>query len=144
MKLVYICSPLKGDIKGNIEKAISYCAYAANIGVLPLAPHTIFTQYLDDTVPAQRGRGLEMGIELLKRCDELWVCGDTLSKGMENEIAFARQHGIKARYIPESEIMRDKDGIHVKPYSLSGKLSAAKRETEKTVYHKNLKRQFER
>ena len=56
-----------------MEKAKDYCAYAASCGVIPLAPHTIFTQYLNDAVPEQREQGLRMGHELLERCDELWV-----------------------------------------------------------------------
>ena len=62
-----------------MEKAKDYCAYAASCGVIPLAPHTIFTQYLNDAVPEQREQGLRMGHELLERCDELWVMGDTIS-----------------------------------------------------------------
>ena len=77
LRLVYISSPLRGDMEKNMEKAKDYCAYAASCGVIPLAPHTIFTQYLNDTVPEQREQGLRMGHELLERCDELWVMGDT-------------------------------------------------------------------
>lgn len=66
-----------------------YCAYAASCGVIPLAPHTIFTQYLNDAVPEQREQGLRMGHELLERCDELWVMGDTISQGMKDEIGLA-------------------------------------------------------
>ena len=80
LRLVYISSPLRGDIEKNMEKAKDYCAYAASCGVIPLAPHTIFTQYLNDTVPEQREQGLRMGHELLERCDELWVMGDTISQ----------------------------------------------------------------
>ena len=54
MRLVYISSPLRGDVERNIQRARDYCAYAASCGVIPLAPHTIFTQYLDDEQPEQR------------------------------------------------------------------------------------------
>lgn len=57
--------------------------------MIPLAPHTIFTQYLNDAVPEQREQGLRMGHELLERCDELWVMGDTISRGMKDEIGLA-------------------------------------------------------
>lgn len=89
MRLVYISSPLRGDMEKNMEKAKDYCAYAASCGVIPLAPHTIFTQYLNDAVPEQREQGLRMGHELLERCDELWVMGDTISQGMKDEIGLA-------------------------------------------------------
>ncbi|MFR3484784.1 MAG: hypothetical protein ACLTXL_15575 [Clostridia bacterium] len=45
----------------NKEKAKNYCAYAASCGVIPLAPHTIFTQYLNDAVPEQREQGFANG-----------------------------------------------------------------------------------
>ena len=88
MRLVYISSPLRGDMEKNKEKAKDYCAYAASCGVIPLAPHTIFTQYLNDAVPEQREQGLRMGHELLERCDELWVMGDTISQGMKDEMGY--------------------------------------------------------
>ena len=54
MRLAYICSPLRGDIEKNIQKAHEYCAYAASCGVIPLAPHTIFTVTL---TTSSRSRG---------------------------------------------------------------------------------------
>ncbi len=121
MKLVYICSPLRGNIKENIKKATVYCAYAAQQGVIPLAPHTIFTQYLDDTIPAQREKGIAMGMELLKRCDELWVCGDTISQGMQKEIDFSIVNNICIKYMSNIDILLDR-GLkeHPKLISVSG------------------------
>lgn len=94
MKLVYICSPLRGDIEGNKQRATDLCKYAAEQGVIPLAPHTIFTQYLDDTIADQRKKGLKMGLELLERCDELWLFGDEPSSGMLKELEAANRLGI--------------------------------------------------
>ena len=99
MKLVYICSPLRGAIEENIKKAHRYCEYAAGCGVIPLAPHTIFTAYLQDTIPEQRALGLKMGLELLKRCDEIWVCGDEISRGMQGEIDLAAKLHIPTIYV---------------------------------------------
>lgn len=36
--LVYICSPLAGDMDGNMEKARRYCKFAVRSGAIPLAP----------------------------------------------------------------------------------------------------------
>ena len=99
MKLVYICSPLRGAIEENNKKAHRYCEYAAGCGVIPLAPHTIFTAYLQDTIPEQRAQGLKMGLELLKRCDEIWVCGDEISQGMQGEIDLAAKLHIPTIYV---------------------------------------------
>lgn len=91
MRLVYISSPLRGDVERNIQRARDYCAYAASCGVIPLAPHTIFTQYLDDEQPEQREQGLRMGRDLMWRCDDLWVVGSTISSGMREEIELAKK-----------------------------------------------------
>lgn len=89
MKLVYICSPLRGDIEKNIVQANGYCRFASEQGVVPLAPHTIFTQFLDDRIEAQRQRGIDLGLELLKHCHELWSFGETVSDGMRAELEMA-------------------------------------------------------
>jgi hypothetical protein len=91
-KVVYICSTLRGDIIGNIKKANNYCKFAMEKGVIPLAPHTIFTQFLDDNNPVERHQGISMGLELLTHCDEIWVfiCGK-ISMGMIQEINKAEQ-----------------------------------------------------
>ena len=106
LRLVYISSPLRGDMEKNMEKAKDYCAYAASCGVIPLAPHTIFTQYLNDTVPEQREQGLRMGHELLERCDELWVMGDTISQGMKDEIGLATFLQLPILYVSDDSIIR--------------------------------------
>lgn len=51
MKLVYVCSPLRGDIESNIHNAHDYCSMVVSMGAIPLAPHTIYTKYLDDREP---------------------------------------------------------------------------------------------
>lgn len=94
IKMVYICSPLRGDYGQNIKNAVRYCEIAAGLGVLPLAPHTIFTQYLNDTIPVQRQMGLDLGLALLEKCDELWVMGQQISEGMRGEIAQAQARGM--------------------------------------------------
>ena len=88
----------------NIKKAHEYCAYAANCGVIPLAPHTIFTNYLDDQRPEERQRGLDMGIELLTRCDELWVMGNRISEGMQGEIDYAKDEHIPVFHLADELI----------------------------------------
>ena len=104
MRLVYISSPLRGDVERNIQRARDYCAYAASCGVIPLAPHTIFTQYLDDEQPEQREQGLRMGRDLMWRCDDLWVVGSTISSGMREEIELAKKLYMPIFYVPEEQV----------------------------------------
>ena len=116
MKLVYICSPLRGEIEENIKKAHKYCEYAAGCDVIPLAPHTIFTAYLDDTIKEQREQGLKMGLELLKRCDEIWVCGDEVSQGMQGEIDLATKLNIPTVYVLDRHV---EEGLKIRQNSLA-------------------------
>ena len=104
MKLVYICSPLRGAMKENIKKANRYCEYAAGCDTVPLAPHAIFTAYLQDNIPEQREKGLKMGLALLRRCDELWCCGDEITRGMQGEIDLATKLNIPIVYVLEHHI----------------------------------------
>lgn len=98
MKIVYICSPCRGDYERNITKAQEYCREAVDMGVLPIAPHVYFTQFLDDTIPEERKTGLEAGKELLKYCSEVWVYGiANPSEGMAAEIELAKTLGIPVR-----------------------------------------------
>lgn len=104
MRLVYISSPLRGDVERNIQRARDYCAYGASCGVIPLAPHTIFTQYPDDEQPEQREQGLQMGCELLGHCDEIRIMGNTISSGMREEIELAKKLVMPIFYVPEEQV----------------------------------------
>lgn len=88
-KKIYVCSPLRGDIEGNIIKAIDYCKQITHKGFLPIAPHIYLTRFLNDNNPDERNLGLRLGIELLNICDELWFFSKTnndISEGMHKEI----------------------------------------------------------
>lgn len=104
MKLIYVCSPLAGDIKNNIEKAKRYCKEVIQNDLIeqyiPIAPHIYFTQFLDDLKPEDRQLGLKCGLELLKICDELWVYGDhTKSLGMTAEVEWWKNNKKEAPII---------------------------------------------
>lgn len=86
-KLIYIASPYAGDIEKNVAFARRACRYAIHQGYIPIAVHLLYPQMLDDSDPAERERGLRLGQQLLRRCDELWVCGDRISSGMAREIS---------------------------------------------------------
>jgi len=96
---------LRGDIENNIKKAHDYCKYAVDCGLMPLAPHIMFAPYCDDSIPESREKGLAMGLDLLRRCDEIWVCGDTISQGMQGEIDRARHLKIPMIYVDDSLLL---------------------------------------
>ena len=49
-KKVFICSPFRGDMEGNARKAAGYCRTAWKKGVLPVAPHLLFPQFLNEGI----------------------------------------------------------------------------------------------
>lgn len=96
MKKVYICSPCRGDYESNIQRAKEYSRAAAMRGCIPITPHIYLTQFMDDTVPAERELALSFGRELVLMCSEVWVFGmDHPSAGMAAEIAVANDAGIR-------------------------------------------------
>ncbi len=97
-KIVFICSPFKGDIKGNTTKTRDYCRFALNEGYLPIAVHLLFPQFMDDHNPADRELAIFMGLQIMSKCNALWVFGSYISDGMKREIAEARRMGISIRY----------------------------------------------
>ena len=89
MKLIYICSPYRGNIEFNTVRAQRYCRFACNQGVIPFAPHLHNTQFLDESIQKERETGIRMGLEFLEKCDELWLFGNQLTYGMEMELKAA-------------------------------------------------------
>ena len=100
--VVYICSPLSGDIDANQEATRRYCRYAVDSGYVPLAPHLLFPQFLNDSDPKERELGLFFGNALLSKCVEMFVFGSRISEGMEAEIKRATWKGHRIRYFTES------------------------------------------
>lgn len=96
--LVYVCSPLSGDMECNAENARRYCRFAVDSGCIPLAPHLYFPQFMDDGEETERDLALFMDIVLLSKCAELWVFGERISKGMSIEIEKARRKGQPIRW----------------------------------------------
>jgi len=60
---------------------------------------------LDDRNPAERQLGIDMGSHMLGLCEELWLCGDQISAGMEGERKLAREWNIPVRQISTEEIL---------------------------------------
>ena len=96
--IIYICSPYAGDIDVNVRNARNYCRFAIQRGCIPVAPHLLFPQFLDDSVSEQRELGLFMGYVLMTKCVEVWVFGDTISPGMAAEIVKAEARCMPVRY----------------------------------------------
>lgn len=96
--LVYVCSPYSGDTLKNIENARRYSRFAFEQGRIPIAPHLLFTQFLDDHNPIEREMGMHFGNVLMSLCREVWVFGDIISPGMDAEIRRARWKNYRLRF----------------------------------------------
>ena len=100
--IVYICSPFSGDVEGNVKAAQRYSRFAVDKGFIPIAPHLLFPQFLNDDIPAERQLGLFFGNALMSKCTEVWVFGSTISAGMSAEIKRAKWKNYRLRYFTEN------------------------------------------
>ena len=106
-KLVYIASPYAGNIGENVTFAKKACRYAIHHGVTPVAVHLLYPQILDDNNHSERELGLQLGLQLMERCDELWVCGDKISSGMARGIAEANRMNIPIKTICAHKVQNE-------------------------------------
>ena len=96
--MVYICSAYSGDVEGNVIKARKYSRYAVDEGVIPIAPHLLLPQFMEEET--ERDLAMFMDIAILSKCRELWVFGEPTA-GMENEIAYADRKQMTIKYFNE-------------------------------------------
>lgn len=100
--IVYICSPFAGDIEKNVAAARTYSRFAVEQGYIPIAPHLLFPQFLNDSDPKERELGLFFGNAIMSKCSEIWVFGNHISSGMEAEIKRAKWKNYRLRYFTEN------------------------------------------
>lgn len=100
--IIYICSPYAGDIAANVAAARRYSRFAIDKGYIPIAPHLLFPQFLNDADPKERELGLFFGNALMSKCSEVWVFGKRISVGMEAEIKRAKWKNYCLRYFTEN------------------------------------------
>ena len=95
--LVFICSPYACDTDTNVQNARRFCRFTVEQNCIPIAPHLLFPQFLDDTNASDRASGLFFGKVLLGKCTEMWVFGEEITSGMAAEIARAKYKGLPIR-----------------------------------------------
>ena len=103
-KKVFVCSPFRplsndpqtreAEKEDNLRRARQGCRMVSDLGYIPIAPHLYFPQFLDDGTEEERAIGIEMGLALLEKCDELWLFGDRITEGMAREIGRAAEQKI--------------------------------------------------
>ena len=98
MPMVYICSAYSGDVEGNTEKARRYSRFVVDAGKIPIAPHLLLPQFMEEE--SERELAMFMDIAILSKCRELWVFGKPTA-GMLNEIAYAERKKMTIKYFNE-------------------------------------------
>ena len=89
-KLVFVSSPYRGNVVRNVGVARAAARLVFDAGHVPVVPHLYITQVLDDDVEEDRKLGIHAALQLLARCDEVWVFGEP-SEGMRLEIGEAHR-----------------------------------------------------
>lgn len=107
--IVFVCSPYRGKTAthtdANARRARAICRALSLGGHVPIAPHVYFTQFLDDTVEAERNDGIKGGQVLMTICKVMVVWRpetmDRDSVGMGDDIHAAGRMGL-----PVVDLMR--------------------------------------
>ena len=98
LPMVYICSPYRDDVETNVMRERRYSHFAVTKDTIPIAPHLLYPQFMNDDVPSERKLAMRFNYVLLGLCKELWVFGDVISEGMAYEIGIAKKRFMKIRY----------------------------------------------
>ena len=99
--LVYVCSPYAGDVRKNTINARKYSRYVVEKDAIPITPHLMYPQFMDDKKADEREKARHFNYVLLGKCTEVWVFGGVVSRGMANEIAVAKRRKMKIRWFTE-------------------------------------------
>lgn len=96
--IVYICSPYAGDTERNAANARRYSRFVVDSGGIPIAPHLLFPQFMDDSNEHDHELAMFMNMVLMSKCAEVWVFGEQITKGMSAEIRKAEEKQCPVRY----------------------------------------------
>lgn len=102
-KTVFIGHPISGDVRGNTKKVLYICKQIHRGSIIPVAPYLVSLRYLNDEVAEDRALGIEANLEAFHRryIDELWLFGDRISAGMEQEVRIALELNVPV--IPQTD-----------------------------------------
>ncbi len=99
LRRVILESPYAGDVEANLAYAKRALRDSISRGEAPFASHLLYTQVLDDLLPAERQLGIHAGLTWLDQAETMAVYLDLgLSQGMKIGIAAALIAGIPVEY----------------------------------------------
>lgn len=98
MRVAYVAHPISGDVPGNLAKIRAWISrmQPQHPDLAFIAPYVTWLECGDDdSDPVSRNLGMDRDLEVLRRCDEIWLIGSQLSPGMWIECQEAKRHGIR-------------------------------------------------
>ncbi len=99
MRFVLLESPFAGDIERNRDYAMQAMRDSLMRGEAPFASHLLYTQMLNDEIPAEREMGINAGLEIGKYAVATVVYTDLgISNGMKYGISNAESAGRPVEY----------------------------------------------
>lgn len=99
--VAYICSPYAGDTEANVALARRISRALIDLGRIPLAPHLLLPQFMNDDDPEQRELAMFMNRIILSKCEEVWIYAPRVSPGMRDEAYWAHAIGTPIHFLNE-------------------------------------------
>lgn len=91
MDRIFICSPYAGDTETNVKRAAGFARLAIGMGYMPIVPHLYFPNFLQESIQEERMLGIELGFELMRSCQMMWLLSVPITPGMLLEIKEAEK-----------------------------------------------------
>ncbi len=85
MRPIVIESPYAGDVERNVAYARRCLLDSLRRGEAPFASHLLYTQVLNDTIPADRERGISAGLAMANAI-RTWVSERAMMRGTMPEL----------------------------------------------------------
>lgn len=98
LPLVYVCSPYACDIENNVKNAKAYSRFAVDKNAIPITPHLLYPQFMDEGNEMERVMAMHFNYVLLGKCTELLGFGGVVSRGKAREIGVAKKRRMKIRW----------------------------------------------
>lgn len=99
MRKVIVESPYRGDVIKNIEYARKCVRHCLIKGETPIASHLLYTQVLNDNIPAERELGISAGLDWLEVADaQIFYLDYGMSEGMMSARDIGMAHNVTIEY----------------------------------------------
>lgn len=99
--IVYLAHPVSDDPIANTDSILVYLREIQFQcpNVIPIAPYLVCLRYLNDDEPKEREMGFTANYQYFEKgfVDELWLCGERVSSGMQKEIRWCYDLGIPVK-----------------------------------------------